>query len=179
MQVPTQITIRDLPNSAAIENKIQEKVNKLSRYSDQIAHCHVIVEVPQKHQHQGKIYTVRIDLKIPGKEVVVSKIFNEDLYVAIRDAFNAARRQIEDHVRRERGDVKAHQERLHGQIARLVRDEEYGFITTNEGKEYYFHASNLLTSSFAMLTIGSEVEFFEVTAGDGLQAGHISLVDVD
>lgn len=179
MSMPVQITIRDLPNSTAIETKIQEKINKLGRYSNAISHCHVVVEASQKHQHQGKLYTVRIVLKIPGKEIVVSKVFNEDLYVAIRDAFNAARRQIEDHVRYERGDVKTHQERLHGRIARLIREEQYGFIATADGKEYYFHANNLLLPSYDVLNIGSEVEFFELPAGDTLQAGHISLLDID
>ncbi|MCZ7653225.1 MAG: HPF/RaiA family ribosome-associated protein [Rhodocyclaceae bacterium] len=70
--------------------------------------CHVTVELPHKHHHQGKQHNVRIDIKVPGSEIVVNRDKHEDIYVALRDAFDAAKRQVEEYGRRQRGDAKHH-----------------------------------------------------------------------
>jgi ribosomal subunit interface protein len=107
MQTPVQITIRDFDNSAALETHIREKANKLDEFFEHIISCRVVVEIPHKHQHQGKEFTVRIDIGVPGNEIVVNRDHSEDVYVALRDAFDAAKRQLEDYARKIRGDVKA------------------------------------------------------------------------
>lgn len=174
---PVRITIRDIPNSDAIEAQIQKKAEKLSRLYDRIKSCHVVVDVPQKHKHQGKLFGVRIDLAVPGKELVVNRVLNEDLYVAIRDAFDAAHRQLEAYVDRQRGDVKTHQKTLRGKVARLFPEERYGFITAPDGREFYFHATNIAHPNYEQLEIGTEVEFMEVTGGDSLQAVHVIILE--
>lgn len=108
MQIPLQVTLKDMPQSEAVESRIREKAEKLSRFYDRIMSCRVVVETPQRHQHQGKLYSVRIDLTVPGAELVANRAQDEDVYVAIRDAFVAITRQLEDFVRRQRGDVKTH-----------------------------------------------------------------------
>lgn len=108
MQIPLQITLKDMPQSDAVESRIREKAEKLSRFHEKIINCRVVVESPQRHQHQGKLYSVHIDLSVPGAELVANKAQHEDVYVAIRDAFVAITRQLEDFARRQRGDVKAH-----------------------------------------------------------------------
>jgi ribosomal subunit interface protein len=108
MQIPLQVTLKDMPASEAVEVRIREKADKLSRFYDKISSCRVVVETPQRHQHQGKLYNVRIDLTVPGAELVVNRAENEDVYVAIRDAFVAITRQLEDFARRQRGEVKNH-----------------------------------------------------------------------
>ncbi len=75
--------------------------------------CRVVVQAPHKHHHQGNLFHVRIDLTVPDEELVVSRErhdqqSHEDAYVVIRDAFNALQRQLEDYVRRRRGEVKIH-----------------------------------------------------------------------
>jgi ribosomal subunit interface protein len=107
MIVPLQITFRDMPVSEAVEQRIREKAAKLERFSDRITGCHVVVEMPQRHKHQGKLHSVHIDLTVPGAELAVNRIEHEDVYVAVRDAFSAAQRQLESFVERQRGDVKA------------------------------------------------------------------------
>lgn len=109
MHTPLQITIRDVDHSAALETHIREKVDKLSEFFSRITSCHVVVEMPHKHHHQGKQFNVRIDINVPGGEIVVNKDSNEDAYVALRDAFDAAKRQLEDHARKSRGEVKNHE----------------------------------------------------------------------
>lgn len=119
MQAPLQITFRGLPHSDAVEAKIQEKVDKLQRYYPHIKHCQVIVEAQHHQHHQGNLYDVKIELSVPDKEIVVSKLkhadhAHEDMYVAIRDAFDAAKRQLEDYARIRRGDIKSHEKTSRG-----------------------------------------------------------------
>lgn len=113
MPVPVQISFRNMDPSPAVEARIQEKVTKLEHLYDRIVGCEVTVEAPHRHHHKGKLYNVRIDISIPGNDVHVRHTgplnqAHEDIYVAIRDAFDAATRQLEDHIRRMRGDVKSH-----------------------------------------------------------------------
>lgn len=112
MQIPLQITIRGIEHSDALEIHIREKANKLDEFFDHIMSCRVVVEVPHKHQHQGKQFNVRLDIGVPGGEIVVNRDHAEDIYVALRDAFDAAKRQVEDYARKIRGDVKTHQPRF-------------------------------------------------------------------
>ncbi|MBX3646253.1 MAG: ribosome-associated translation inhibitor RaiA [Rhodocyclaceae bacterium] len=108
MQRPLQITFKDIAHSDAVEQHIREKAAKLETFYPNIIGCHVTVELPHKHHHQGKEHNVRIDIKVPGSEIVVNRDKHEDIYVALRDAFDAAKRQVEEYGRRQRGDVKHH-----------------------------------------------------------------------
>ncbi len=108
MQIPLQITIRDVEHSEALEAHIRDKVNKLEEFFENIMSCRVVVEMPHKHHHQGKQFNVRIDISVPGSEIVVNHDNHEDVYVALRDAFDAAKRRLEDYARKIRGNVKVH-----------------------------------------------------------------------
>ena len=109
MQIPLQITIRDIEHSDALENHIRDKAKKLDEFFNRIMSCRVVVEMPHKHHHQGKQFNVRLDISIPGHEIAVNRDHAEDVYVALRDAFDAAKRQLEDQARKMRGDVKTHE----------------------------------------------------------------------
>jgi len=109
MQIPLQVTIRDMEHSEAVETYIRDKAKKLEEFYDRIISCRVVVEMPHKHHHQGKQFNVRIDVGIPGHEIAVNRDHAEDVYVALRDAFDAARRQLEEQVKKMRGDVKTHE----------------------------------------------------------------------
>jgi len=113
MRIPLDVTFHNMDRSEAVEANVREKADKLERYFDRIIGCHVVVEAPHRHNHKGKLYHVRIDISVPGKEIVVNHArprnqAHEDVYVAVRDAFNAAARQLEDHARKVRGDIKTH-----------------------------------------------------------------------
>jgi len=108
MKIPLQVTFRDMQSSDAVETRIREKADKLGRFYDRIMGCRVVVEMPQRHKHQGKLHSVRIDLTVPGAELVANQTQHEDVYIAIRDAFTAITRQLEDYVHKQRGDVKTH-----------------------------------------------------------------------
>ena len=114
MTPPVQITFRHIPASAAIESKIHDKVARLGSVYDRITSCRVVIEAPHRRHHHGKLYHVHINLVVPDAELVVShephdQHAHEDVYVAIRDAFHAARRQLEDYARRRRGEMKKHE----------------------------------------------------------------------
>ena len=111
MYIPLQITIRGIEHSDALETHIREKAEKLDEFFDRIMSCRVVVEVPHKHHHQGKQFNVRLDIGVPGSEIVVNRDHAEDVYVALRDAFDAAKRQLEDYARKMRGDIKMHEQR--------------------------------------------------------------------
>ena len=105
MELPLQITFRNMDPSESVETNVREKAMKLERLSDRITSCRVVIEAPHRHHKKGKLYNVGIDISIPGKELVVNhngpkNHAHEDVYVAIRDAFSAATRQLEDHVQK-------------------------------------------------------------------------------
>ncbi|MBK6741731.1 MAG: ribosome-associated translation inhibitor RaiA [Hydrogenophilales bacterium] len=108
MKLPLQITLRDIAHSDAVETRIREKAEKLDHLFPNIMSNHVVVEMPGKHKHQGKQFSVHLDIKVPGGEVIVSKEMDEDVYVVLRDAFDAAKRQLEEHTCKQRGEVKQH-----------------------------------------------------------------------
>lgn len=114
MQQPIQISFRNVDSSEAVEANIRSKIDWLETFFDRIQSCRVVIEVPHRHHHQGRIFQVRLDLTVPGAEFVINREAglngaHEDVYVAIRDAFDAARRRLEDHARRQRGETKAHE----------------------------------------------------------------------
>lgn len=174
MKLQLQITTRDIPHSEALESHIRQKAEKLETFYPQIMGCRIVVEVPHKHKHQGNLFNVRLDITVPGKELVVTREPNEDVYVALRDAFDAAKRQLEDYGRRQRGEVKAHAPVLHGKVVRLMPEEGYGFVETSDGQELYFHRENLANNNFEQLEEGSEVQFLEDIGSEGFQAKRVS-----
>ena len=104
------IKFHNIPASEAVEAEIRKRAEKLSQISDRINRCDVTVETNGKHKQQGHLYEVRIDLTIPGAEIVLNRTHpNEDVYVAVRDAFDAAARKLKEHIQVQRGDVKAHE----------------------------------------------------------------------
>ena len=173
MRSPLQITTRDVPHSEALENHIRQKAAKLETFYPHITGCHVVVEVPHKHKHQGRQFNVRVDITVPGDELVVNRESDGDVYVALRDTFNAAKRRLESFGSRQRGAIKTHAPMLHGRVTRLVAEEDYGFIETSGGHELYFHRLNLANGDFEKLEIGSEVHFLEDIAREGLQAKRV------
>lgn len=175
MQEALQITLRDIPQSDALEAHIRDKASKLELFYPHIQSCRVVVEMPHKHKHQGKVFAVSIDLRVPGSELVVNRDRHEDVYVALRDAFDHARRKLEDYGRRQRGDVKVHTAEIRGRVVRTFPEEGYGFIETPDGRELYFHRDNLVTPDFERLEIGAEVQFVEDRGSEGPQAKRVSV----
>ena len=205
MKIPLQITFRNMPPSEAIENNVREKAAKLDSLYDGIMSCRIIIEAPHRHHHKGKAYQVSIDMTVPGGELVVNRApkrldaaktprpeelendlteshepskhgAHEDLYVAIRDAFNAAARKLQDHARRKRGKVKLHEPAAVARVIRLFPIEDYGFLQTPDGRELYFHKNTVLARGFDRLEVGTEVFFAEEPGEKGPQASTVRVI---
>lgn len=176
MRLPLKITTTGgFSLSEAMEAEIREKAERLDHYHDGIMSCRVTVDAPARHHRVGS-FNVRIDLTVPGKELVVDRQQQEDLQVAIREAFAAARRRLEDHARLVRGDVKTPEGSPHGLVARLFHDQGYGFLRTMDGREIYFHRNSVLDDAFDRLEPGAEVRYAEEMGRKGPQASTVALV---
>ena len=178
MDLPLQITFRDVSPSPAIEARIRDQAAELEQVYDHIVSCRVVVESPHRHQHQGRLFGILIDLAVPGRELVIGRDpsqnhAHEDVYVAIRDAFDAARRQLEDHARRQRGEVKHHEGPSEGRVARIFAEPGYGFIETPDGREIYFHRNSIVDGDFDRLEVGTAVRFAEEAGEKGPQASTV------
>jgi len=175
MQTVAQVSFDDLPVDEAVREAALAHVADLERYSRRITGCHVVVAQPHRHHRAGRLYSVRIDLVVPGGEIVVNRAHHldhahEDPLVTLRDTFAAARRRLEDCLRRRRGAVKAHQCHDEGRILRVLPAEEHGFITAADGREIYFHAHALCGDSLDGLVAGTPVRFTVEEGDDGPQA---------
>jgi len=164
MQQPLQITFRHTPSLPAVEARIRQRAEELDRFFERIVSCRVVVECRHPRQRQGNLFHVGVDLKVPGREIVVGRDpaanrGHEDIYVAIRDAFDAAHRLLEDHTRQVRGDVKLHAVPDHGRIVRLLAEKNCGFILAADGNELYFHRNSVANGGFDKLAVGDEVRF--------------------
>ena len=182
MKVPLQITFKNLNRSDAVLLRIQERVAKLERFYAGIISCRVVVTAPHRRHRMGNLYQVIVDIRVPGEELVVQRNpslarQHKDIFVAIRDSFVGAQRELEDYVRRRRGEVKHAETPPHGQVVRLVyEDGEYGFIRTSDGRELYFNSRSVLDNHFDQLTVGTEVRFSEEMGEEGPQASTVEMI---
>ena len=178
MQVPLRIMFQDMDVSPAVEARIRERAEALEKVCPNIVSCRVAVESSARRHRQGKMYHLCIILTVPGQEIVVNRDppehhAHEDIFVAVRDAFDAVRRQLEDHVRRVRVDTKTHEPPPHGRIAQLFPD--YGFIQSSDGQEIYMHRNAVIDGKFDALSVGDEVRY-ALHEGEGEKGPQASTV---
>jgi cold shock CspA family protein/ribosome-associated translation inhibitor RaiA len=182
MQMPLEIRFIGMDPSPALETAIREHVAKLEEFDRDIISCRVAVDAPHKHHRQGKLFKITVDVRLPGGgEVVASRSpaqhhAHEDAHVALRDAFKAVRRQIQEHVRVQRGRVKSHDVPPHGKVASLMPDQDHGFIATPDGREVYFHRNSLVDAEFEGLEVGTEVRFNEEPGDQGARATSVYVI---
>lgn len=195
MILPLQISYRNFEQTPEAEQWVREEAAKLDKYYDRITSCRVAIEIPHAHREWGRTYHVRIDLGVPGEELVAlhepalvqSKRLTssrrlskktesdaeeayKDLHLAIRTAFKAIRRQLQDYVRRQRNEVKLHGPEPVGRILRIFPDKGYGFLESPDGREIYFHRNAVVDEPFENLQPGNAVIFSEEPGEQGPQA---------
>jgi cold shock CspA family protein len=197
--IPTQITFRGLTTDNVLEDEVRERVSWLEQFYTGIVRCRVLVEVPHRHRHGGRHFHVRIEVTVPGgAPIVVShepslharlrdvedeahrkedEIASVHRYasVAIHEAFDAARRRLEDFAREQRGTVKAHEVAAHGEVAELSTIDGYGFIQAGE-QRIYFNRASVLDDAFDDLAVGSAVAFVEEKGEKGPQASSVRVL---
>jgi cold shock CspA family protein/ribosome-associated translation inhibitor RaiA len=182
MQVPIQVSFEGIDHSDALEARIREEVDKLEKFNERITSARVVIARPQHRHQKGDVYQVRIHLTLPGApDIAISREpavtgAHEDAYVTIRDAFSAARRQLQDVSRKRQGKVKSHETPPHGVIASLHPGQDHGFIATSDGREIYFHRNCVEGDSFDNLSVGQRIRFAESVGDKGPQATFVQVV---
>jgi cold shock CspA family protein len=200
MRWPLQITYRRVKPTAEIEEWIRDEAEKLDTFYNHVMACRIAVEVPHRHRRKGDTYHIRIDVKVPGGEVVVNRepslasemrrlgenaatkqlqvdAPQKDLRAAIKSAFRTAERRLQDYARCQRGDIKLHAPPAEGFISKLVSEENFGFLTANDGREIYFHKNSVLNGAFPRLMVGTAVSFVEEQGEKGPQASTVRILD--
>lgn len=198
MQLTPTITFRGIDPSETLEGEIRTRIGKLETYYQPIMGCRVLIELAERHHEAGNRYHVRIDLTVPGEEIVVThdpglhataqdlhagKVARKDesdperkhVRVAVREAFDIARRRLQDYARRQRGTVKTAVRQPQGRVVQLFPVDEYGYIQAEDGHEVYFQKSSVLKDAFDRLALGSIVSFVEEPGEKGLQASTVKL----
>ncbi len=198
MQLPMQITFRNMESSENVKDWIRSEAGKLETFYKPIMGCRVAVEVPHRHKRKGAAYGVRIDLTLPGGEIVVKRAPTlahrlrqvretavskqeeldaprKNLRLAINQAFEAACRRLQDYARKQRREVKTHEPAPVARVERIFSDQGYGFITAPDGREIYFHRDSVLNGGFKRLTVGTVVNFVEEQGEKGPQASTVRI----
>lgn len=181
MDTSLQITFHNLDRSDAVEAKIRERVENLESFYPHIISCRVAVEAPHRHHQQGNHFRIRVDVKVPDRELVADREPDEhhaytDIYVAIRDAFDSMRRQLEEYSRLQQRKVKEHETPVHGRIVELDPVRDFGRIETSDNRLIYFHRNSLVDGDFDKLEVGAEVRLSEEMGDDGPQASSVHLI---
>jgi len=177
MQIPPIVQARELDLPPSLNAQVHEQALALERYYSPIIRCRVTLEGPGRHHRQGGPYEARIDLRVPGGDLLIERQRAGQLQAAIHQAFSAARRQLEDYARRQRGDVKRHEPTPEGQVVKLFPDDNYGFLQTIDGRELYFHRNSVLPPGFDELAVGTIVRFAEEPGDEGPQASTVAIMD--
>ena len=199
MQLTPTITLRGIEPSLALEAEIRTRIDKLETYYRSIMGCRVLVEFVQRHHETGNRYHVRIYLTVPGEEIVVahepslhSTAQDVDVEeatkadeldperkharVAVREAFDIARRRLQDYARRQRGTVKTAARQPRGRVSQFFPIDECGYIEAQDGHEVYFQKSSVLKNAFDRLIVGSMVTFVEELGEKGPQASTVKIL---
>ena len=199
MKSELQITYRNMKPSTEVEKWIRAEAAKLDTLYSRVMGCRVAIEVPHRHHWKGSPYHIRIDLTVPHGEIVVKrepslnararhlgegkikkqsevKIPHKKLRQAINDAFKAAGRRLQDYARRQRGDIKSSTLLPEARVSKILPQEGYGFLASDDGREIYFHRNSVLGRAFPRLKVGTTVRFVEEPGEKGPQASTVRIV---
>ena len=163
MQTPVEIVFDDLDPSPAVDARIRRRIGRLERLYGGITSCHVAVRQPHRHQRKGRLFTVRIETRVPGQTLVVSEKpgdihAHDDAVVAVRDAFDAMERELETWLAKVSGAVKTSEGPPQGRIAELDPAQDCGHVAMSDGRLVYFHENSVVDPDFAELAVGDTVE---------------------
>jgi len=181
MDVPPEIAFRNIERTAAVEKKILSGIDRLEKVYERLVSVRIMVEDQNPGRETGNLYHVRIDMGVPGNEIVVHRKPppepHEDLVQAVGEAFDIARRRLRKFSDLQRGEVKTHVPQPHGRVLRLFPAEGYGFIESDDGREIYFHRNSLVNGDFDELEVGTVVRFAEERGEKGPQASTVHVGD--
>ncbi len=177
MDIPLEIAFEGLEPSESVVARVRQEASKLEHFYHRITSCRVVIDKPHQHHQKGNSYFVRIHMTLPGGgDVVVSRdpgsrrVTHSDVYNAIHDAFAAAKRQLQDAMRKRQTRAKHREALPPGIIAKLYPYEGYGVIAGPGGRDLYFDRDSVAGGTFDALEAGQGVTFSEIVGDRGPQA---------
>lgn len=179
MNTNLEIAFHNMDTSEALEGYIRERAEKLERMYDRLVGIRVAVEKQHRQHRTGNVFDVHIELMVPGQDLVVSrkpakaqeKYANPDARTSVRDAFEAAERQLIEYKRKLRGEVKAHEPEQPGYVTQINGD--HGFLRTNTGTMLYFHRNSCINVDLEELRQGDPVKYVETVGDTGPTASKV------
>lgn len=182
MKVPVKVVYRNLlpQYKEGIQDQVRLLSGKLDKFHPDIISCRIVVELPHKRHQEGNLFRTTITLNVPDKQIVVSREnplsqIHENIYVAVRRAFEDAIRQLDEYDLIKSRNVKDSSLIPHGIVSKLFAEQGYGFIESSDGREIYFHKNSVL-SGFSKLKLGVAVRFEEEEGEKGPQASTVKLL---
>ncbi len=185
MQIAPVVSFSGMDTSKALKAHILEKIAVLEKFHPRIISCKVIVNSPHRLHHKGRLYSVRITLAVPGKQIAVgldpgNNHAHEDVLVAIRDAFDDARRRFEDLLRMQSSHrTKQPRIAMQGEVVRLFPNNGYGFIAAADGREIFFNFDRLSDKARQNIELGTKVRFTVTDEWDGPYAHSVAPLSMD
>ncbi len=184
MLLPLEITYRNIDKTEDVDNLIRDKAAKLEQFCSYMTSCRVAVEKRHEHQESGQPYRVRIEMNVPsGHRLVAQRESTEgDIHTGlptiVRQAFDAARRQLEKLTAQQQGETKRHpQQETMALVEKIFPEEDYGFLRATDGRMIYFHRNGVLQNAFDRLDVGTGVRYIEQQGEEGPQASSIRIID--
>ena len=188
MDSPLEIAFHNLQSSPSVEAELRRHVDRLEHRFGRLTGCRVSVERLHNQHRTGNLFEVHIILSVPGhgRDLAISRppqhaqdrFANPDIHVSIRDAFDAAERQLESVKGRVRSDITPPSaSALTGQVALIEPGTDHGFILNNVGSQLYFHRDSITTGRFEHLKQGDLVHYVEVEGGGGPVAIKVRLAN--
>ncbi len=185
MQIPTEITFKDIEKTPELEDFINKRIAKLEKICNYMISCRITIERPQKHPDTGNPHRVRINIKVPPSHEIIAKHtasqpdMHDPLTVIINKTFQAAERQLRELSKKQHGLVKVHsQQQVMGIVHRLFPEDGYGFIKEiDTSDEIYFHKNSVLHNDFEKIKVGTGVRYVSEIGNKGPQASSVEIID--
>jgi len=186
MDQPLEIAFHNLQPSTAVETELRRRVDKLERRFGRLVGCRVSVEKQHNQHRTGNLFEVHITLGLPGRELAVSRQSqkakerhaNADIHASIRDAFDAAERQLEAFKGKVRSDTSTPSaSALSGEVALIEPGADHGFILGSTGSQLYFHRDSVTNGRFEDLTPGDAIHYVEEEGAAGPVATKVRLAN--
>lgn len=181
MNMPLEITFHNLMPSPAIEAEIEKRVAKLEKLYPRLTSVRVSVEKPHRQHRTGSLFEIHVEMNVPGRMLAVTRepkrarerSGRPTIQASLNDAFRTAEAQLKEFKAQQRGAVKTHPPMLSGIVRRIDQRNGRGFLTTNDGKEMYFHRNSLLGGDFEKLKRGDLVQYTEALGDTGPTANKV------
>ncbi len=185
MQLPLQLSFKDIEKDPMVEGQIHDRIESLEKFCDHINSCRVVVERPQRHQSSGNPFRVRVDITIAGGHEVVAKQeagkgdMHDPLQVVVKKVFDSAEKQVKKVTDKQHGHVKLHpQQQAMATVSKKFDEDGYGFLrTVDTGDEIYFHKNSVVNGDFDRVKVGTGVRFVFEQGDKGPQASTVEVME--